>query len=42
MHVQPGILAQPVVEHHDSQCVQELAFVLVDTLDLAIEDRIRV
>jgi hypothetical protein len=36
------ILAQPVVEHHDAQPVQQLPLVLVDALDLAVEDRGRI
>ncbi|HST10809.1 MAG TPA: hypothetical protein VLL05_10565, partial [Terriglobales bacterium] len=42
IHIESGILAQPVVEHNDPQCIQELAFVLVDAFDLAIEDRLRI
>src|SRR6516162_4205067 len=37
-----GILAQTVVQDHNSQRVQKLAFVLVDPFDLTIEDCIRV
>ena len=33
-----GIVAQPVVEHDDVQRVEQLPFVLVDALDLAVED----
>ena len=35
-----GIGAQPVVEHHDVQRVEELALVFVDALDLGVEDRL--
>src|ERR1019366_3997524 len=42
VQVEPGVLAQPVVEHDDPQCIQELAFVLVDAFDLAIKDRLRI
>src|SRR5215472_8969734 len=33
-----GILQQSIVEHHDAKRVQELAFVFVNTFDLAVED----
>src|SRR5208337_4352665 len=42
VQIEPRVLAQPVVEHNDPQCIQELAFVLVDAFDLAIEDRLRI
>src|SRR6202162_4989272 len=42
VQVEPRVLAQSVVEHNDPQCIQELAFVLVDAFDLAIEDRLRI
>ena len=41
-HLEVRVLPQPVVEHDDAQRVQELPLVLVDALDLAVEDRIRV
>ena len=37
-----GFVAQPVVEHDDVQDVEQLPLVLVDALDLAVEDRVRV
>ena len=41
-HLEFGILAQPVVEHHDAQRIQQLPFVFVNALDLAIENGVRV
>ena len=41
-HLQPGVPAQAVVQHHDAQAVQELPLVLVDALHLAVEDRLRI
>jgi hypothetical protein len=38
-HLEARIPPQPVVEHHDVQHVEQLALVLVDALDLAVEDR---
>ena len=40
-HLEIGVLAQPVVKHHDAQRVQQLPLVFVDALDLAIEDACR-
>ena len=37
-----GVLSQPVVEHDDAQRVQQLPFVFVNALDLAIEDVVRI
>ena len=34
------VAAQAIVQHHDMQNIEQLAFVFVNTLDLAIEDRI--
>src|SRR6516225_5688600 len=34
------VLPQPVVQHNDAKGVQQLPFVLVDALHLAIEDRV--
>src|SRR5208282_5517383 len=42
VQVETRVLAQAVVEHDDPQCIEELAFVLVDAFDLAIEDRLRI
>ena len=36
------LVAQPVVEHHDVQRVEELPLVFMDALDLAVEDRVRI
>ena len=41
-HLEVRILAQPVVEHHDAQRIEQLPLVFVDALDLAIEDGVRV
>ena len=41
-HLEARVLAQPVVKHDNAQRVEQLALVFVDTLDLAIEDRVRV
>ena len=41
-HLELRVLAQPIVEHHDAQRVEQLALVFVDALDLAIEDAVRV
>ena len=41
-HFQVRILPQAVVEHHDAQRIQQLPFVFVNSLDLAIEDGFRV
>src|SRR5207253_4550624 len=36
------MLSQSVVEHHNAQGVEQLPLVLVDALDLAIKDTVRV
>ena len=41
-HFEVRVLAQPVVEHDDVQRVQQLPLVLVNALDLAVEDRVRI
>ena len=38
----PGIMPQAIVEHHDVQRVQELAFVFVDAFDVRVENGVRV
>jgi len=39
-HLTARIAEQAVVEHEDVKHVEQLALVLVDTLDLAVEDRV--
>ena len=41
-HVQVGIVAQAVVEHDHVQNVEQLPLVLMNSLDLAVEDRVGV
>jgi hypothetical protein len=40
LHVESWVLPEPVVEHYDPECIQELTLVLVDAFDLAVEDRL--
>src|SRR5215469_4413584 len=42
IHIQSRVLSQPVVKRYDSQSVQELTFVLMDTFYLAIKDSVRI
>ena len=41
-HVEAGVVPQPVVQHDNAQRIEQLSFVFVDALDLAIENGIRV
>src|SRR5207244_2117032 len=39
-HLQRGMVAQPVIEHDDVQEVEQLALVLMNAFDLAVEERV--
>src|SRR5262249_22873292 len=41
-HLDVRICAQPVVQDPDPQCIEQLSLVLVDALDLAVEDGVRI